>query len=463
LIVCWLDGKLASIVVLRGVAEVTVSREAAAEVLRRFEESKMKQSLRSLIYGVIEEFDISDVKVRTSVFGLVVETVKRMNTVNFILQRVVGGKEKFRSLDPFVRNLLRVATLEVKINQSPVDVERKVYGLLLRKVGRDEAAEARRILRRVKTFSLEEALKRRSKLEKYSILYSHPSFFVKRVMDLLSEEEALDLMRTNLSSKVVWFRVNRVKMSVDDALAAFEKDGVHVEKDKDFPALFRLVDAEIPLPLTPYFDDRRIIIQDKASVATVYALDPRPGERVLDACAAPGMKTALISELMEGEGDLVAVDVSAERARRMERILDLSGVSNVKILVADSRTLKGEYDKVLVDAPCTSSGTFASSPEAKWKVNEKQIRSYTLIQKALLENALRLVREGGVVVYSVCSVFPEEGEEIVDSVLGKAELIEPNIPGEKGYDGFECSSRIKRFFPHRHQTNGFFIAKLTPA
>ncbi|MEM3512321.1 MAG: RsmB/NOP family class I SAM-dependent RNA methyltransferase [Candidatus Jordarchaeales archaeon] len=443
--------------------EVTVSREVAAEVLRRFEDVRMKGSLRSLIYGVIEEFNVSDVKVRTSAFGLVVETVKRMNTVDFILQRAVGGKEKFRSLDPFVRNLLRVATLELKISQSPVDVERKVYGLLLRRAGKAEAAEARRILKRVKAFSLEEALKRRSKLEKLSILYSHPSFFIKRIMGLLGEGEALELMKANLSSKVIWFRVNRLKMNVEDALATFERDGVRVEGDKDFPALFRLVDAEIPLPLTPYFDDRRIIVQDKASVAAVYALDPRPGERVLDACAAPGMKTALIAELMEGEGELTAVDISAERARRMERILDLSGASNVKIMVADSRTLTGEYDKVLVDAPCTSSGTFASTPEAKWKLDEKQIGSYTSIQKALLENALKLVREGGVVVYSVCSIFPEEGEEVVDSVLGRAELIELSIPGEKGYEGFECSSMVKRFFPHKHQTNGFFIAKLTPA
>ncbi|MEM2047203.1 MAG: RsmB/NOP family class I SAM-dependent RNA methyltransferase [Candidatus Jordarchaeales archaeon] len=442
---------------------MTVSREVAAEVLRRFEDVRMKGSLRSLIYGVIEEFNVSDVKVRTSAFGLVVETVKRMNTVDFILQRAVGGKEKFRSLDPFVRNLLRVATLELKISQSPVDVERKVYGLLLRRAGKAEAAEARRILKRVKAFSLEEALKRRSKLEKLSILYSHPSFFIKRIMDLLGEGEALELMKANLSSKVIWFRVNRLKMNVEDALATFERDGVRVEGDKDFPALFRLVDAEIPLPLTPYFDDRRIIVQDKASVAAVYALDPRPGERVLDACAAPGMKTALIAELMEGEGELTAVDISAERARRMERILDLSGASNVKIMVADSRTLTGEYDKVLVDAPCTSSGTFASTPEAKWKLDEKQIGSYTSIQKALLENALKLVREGGVVVYSVCSIFPEEGEEVVDSVLGRAELIELSIPGEKGYEGFECSSMVKRFFPHKHQTNGFFIAKLTPA
>ncbi|MEM4678912.1 MAG: RsmB/NOP family class I SAM-dependent RNA methyltransferase, partial [Candidatus Jordarchaeales archaeon] len=349
--------------------------------------------------------------------------------------------------------------LEIKLSHSPVDVERKVYGILLRRTEREKAAEARRIIKKVKTFSLEEELRGKSELEKASILYSHPSFFVKKVMGLLGDE-AFELMKANLSSKVIWFRVNRLKMNVDDAIAIFERDRVKVEKDEDFPALFRLVDAEIPIPLTPYFDDRRIIVQDKASVAAVYALDPRPGERVLDACAAPGMKTALIAELMEGKGELVAVDISAERVRRMERILNLSGVTNVKIMVADSRTLTGEYDKVLVDAPCTSSGTFASTPEAKWKLDEKDIEKYSSIQKELLSNALRLVREGGVVVYSVCSIFPEEGEEVVDSVLDRAELVDLKIPGVKGYDGYECSSKVKRFFPHKHRTNGFFVAKL---
>ena len=442
---------------------MTLSREIAAEVLSRFEADKMKPSLRSLFYSLTDELNVMDVKTRTSAFGLIMETTKRLNTIDFILQKAVGGKLAFKNLNPFVRNLLRIATLELKFNQSKVDVERKVYGLLLKKFGRKEAAKTRIIIKKVKSFSLEDGLKNLGKPERLSILYSHPSFLVKKFISLLGENEAVELMKANLLSKTVWFRINELKMQVEDALAFFEKEGILVEQDKDFPDVFKVVDAEFPLPLTPYFEDRRIIIQDKASVAAVYALSPRPGERILDACAAPGMKTALIAQKMKGDGELTAVDISPERVSRMKWILELSGVKNVRVLVADSRSLSGEYyDRVLVDAPCTSSGTLSSTPEAKWKINEKQIESYVSIQKALLENALKIVKDDGVVVYSVCSVFPEEGEAVVDGVLDKAELVDPEIPGDKGYPGFVCSSKIRRFFPHRHGTNGFFIAKLTP-
>ena len=200
---------------------MTLSREIAAEVLSRFEADKMKPSLRSLFYSLTDELNVMDVKTRTSAFGLIMETTKRLNTIDFILQKAVGGKLAFKNLNPFVRNLLRIATLELKFNQSKVDVERKVYGLLLKKFGRKEAAKTRIIIKKVKSFSLEDGLKNLGKPERLSILYSHPSFLVKKFISLLGENEAVELMKANLLSKTVWFRINELKMQVEDALAFF--------------------------------------------------------------------------------------------------------------------------------------------------------------------------------------------------------------------------------------------------
>jgi len=440
---------------------LTTSRELAAEMLARYESNRKNASLRSIFYNMMEEAGIADVAVRSSSYGLLLETVKRLNSIDYILIKFIK-KEKYREMDPFLRNILRIATLELKFNyESTIRVEDIVYKLVANRVNKEDAKYVKNILKNVKAFNFEESLSRLGQNEQISIKYSHPTYLVDKFVELFGFDEAIELMQKNNQKKAIWLRVNTLKFSVEEAVEALEKEGIAVTRDKHFPEALKLVETETPIPLTPIFRDRYIIIQDKASMAAVYALDPKPGERILDACAAPGMKTSFISQKMRNTGLITAVDNNQARLKKMGELLEISGVKNVELKFADSRKFsEGVYDKILVDAPCSSSGVIQSSPEMKWRLNQEKVNMYSSIQKDILKNMLKLLKKDGVLVFSTCSIFPEEGEKVVDTIKDKVTFVRPKILGSEGYEGYEFSSKVKRLFPHRHDTLGFFICKM---
>lgn len=429
-------------------------------MLTEYENNRRNASLRTIFYNTVSAVNVK-IPVRTSSYGLMLETLKRFNTIDYLLIRFIK-KRKFRGMDPFLRNMLRIATLELKFNYDPtIRVLDKVYKLISKKRGRDEAKKAKKILRKVKQFDLEEALKKLDRNEQMSLKYFHPTYLVNRFVEIFGHDEAVELMQKNNQKKTIWLRVNTLKSSVEEAVQALQEEGIAVEQDKIYPEVFRLLETENPVPLTPIFKDRIIIIQDRASIAAVYALDPKPGEHVLDACAAPGMKTSLISQKMRNTGLITAVDNNQARLNKMKELVEFSGVENVEFIFADSRKLsEGEYDKILVDAPCSSSGVIQSSPEFKWRLNQKQVNMYSSIQKDILKNTLNLLKKNGTIVFSTCSVFPEEGEQVINEIKEKVNVIKPKIIGSEGYKGYAFSPEVKRIFPHKHDTQGFFICKM---
>lgn len=437
------------------------SRELAADMLTQYEIDKKNASLRTIFYNTVSSAKTVDVPVRTSSYGLFIETLKRLNTIDYLLIRFVK-KNRFRNWDPFLRNLLRIATLELKFNYDyTINVEEIVYKLIHKRWGKDGAKYAKNVLRRIKEFDLEETLNKLGQSEQMSLRYFHSTFLVNRFVKIFGQDEAVDLMQKNNEKKTVWLRANTLKSSVEEAVQALQEEGTAVKQDNYYTEVFSLVESENPVPLTPIFRDRVIIIQDKASVAAVYALDPKPGEHVLDACAAPGMKTSLISAKMRNTGTITAIDNNEARLNKMKELLKLAGVENVEFVLADSRKFsEGKYDKILLDAPCSSSGVIQSSPEIKWRLNQKQVNLYSSIQKDLLKNTLKLLKKKGTLVFSTCSIFPEEGEQIIDTVKEKVTIIKPKIPGSKGYEGYAFSPKLKRLFPHKHDTQGFFICKM---
>jgi 16S rRNA (cytosine967-C5)-methyltransferase len=196
--------------------------------------------------------------------------------------------------------------------------------------------------------------------------------------------------------------------------------------------------------------------QDLASIYAVLSLRPSPGDRVVDLAAAPGMKTSLIAQLAEGRAKIVAVELSTKRVYRMKRLLKLLGAADqVEVVRADSRRLRTRrFDKALLDAPCTSSGAFTKEPATKIYPRLEEAARYSRLQRELLANALTLADE---VVYAVCSILPQEGEEVVAAVGGRAEKPHPDLaPSYRGGVG-------GRTFPHIHRSEAFFISRVTPS
>ncbi len=298
-----------------------------------------------------------------------------------------------------------------------------------------------------------------SPIERISVELSYPGWLVEKMVKLLGLEEAKRLLEW-LNEEVWWIRVNTLKADVDTVARRLEEKGVVVRRDPDLPYMLQVVDYQTPLHHLEEMWKGEIVFQDKASAMVVEALEPEPGDTILDLAAAPGVKASLVMQLTGNRARLVLCDVSWERIARMKRLLRLYGVdmTRVEIVNTDSTTLdlRLKPTKVLVDAPCSSTGTIGRDPAVKVHLEDPSWATrFPPLQRQLLAKALLYEAP---TVYATCSILPEEGEEVVETVNAAVE--EPRIPGSPGYQGYRVASLVKRFFPHLHRTQGFFIARL---
>jgi 16S rRNA (cytosine967-C5)-methyltransferase len=319
----------------------------------------------------------------------------------------------------------------------------------------------RQLLTRRGLERLEAELTRLPPIERIAISNSFPPWLVRKLAEKMPLREVEKLVKA-CSKRTVWVRVNELKTSVQKVARTLERV-VTVREDRDFPELLELVGVEDPPFEVLKLAERGLaIVQDKGSVAVVHALGARAGLRVLDAAAAPGVKTSLIQQLAGNAAEVVAVDASRRRVWEMRELLSKLGVKNVHVVVADAATLNlaKKFERVLLDAPCTNSGAIASDPAlrlALWK--EPEVDRYAKLQASMLANSLQHLQPGGSLVYSTCSLLSEEGEGVADAVMQPERLNPSGIIGGPGYSGFRCSSRVRRLFPHIHRTTGFFIAR----
>jgi 16S rRNA (cytosine967-C5)-methyltransferase len=188
--------------------------------------------------------------------------------------------------------------------------------------------------------------------------------------------------------------------------------------------------------------------QSRGSMTVSRVLDPQPGERVLDLCAAPGAKTTHIAALMEGRGEVVAIEAHAGRAEALAENCRRMGAENVRVLAQDAREPVGDgrFDRVLLDPPCSDLGTLQSRPDVRWRKDQALISRVSEEQAELLEAAAEQVRPGGVLVYSTCTISARENEERMAAFLAS-------------HSDFR-QTRVMQLLPHREGTDGFFIARL---
>jgi 16S rRNA (cytosine967-C5)-methyltransferase len=211
------------------------------------------------------------------------------------------------------------------------------------------------------------------------------------------------------------------------------------------------------------FREGLIVPQDEASALASLLLGPRPGELVVDLCAAPGGKTTHIGELMENRGRIIAVELYEDRARRLKQLLERTGVRIAQVLVMDGKDsplVLGEEvaDRVLLDPPCTSTGAVVKSPEAKWRFSPERLSELVNEQRELMRAAVKLLKPGGYMLYTTCSILREENEDNVNWLLEKyrdcVELVKLRYPGLS--EGLIPGTL--RTWPHKHGTSGFFYS-----
>ncbi|BCU70302.1 RsmB/NOP family class I SAM-dependent RNA methyltransferase [Stygiolobus caldivivus] len=256
----------------------------------------------------------------------------------------------------------------------------------------------------------------------------------------LSELYDLRKLKESLKMRTTWFWVNTLKGDQDKVIRRIEDKDILIERDSQIPYLYKVLKGD--LTKLEEFRDYKIIIQDKASVSVVNTLDPKKGETIFDMTSAPGIKSILVMALTDNGVNLTVTELDYKRLRKEIALMKSAGVNlnKVNIIHADARyiSFSKKFDKVLLDAPCSSSGMIANEPTVLLRLTEKRVQELSKLQEVLLENALTLSDN---VVYATCSLFPEEGENVIKSVNAKTVY-------------------YKRFIPYVDYTEGFFISRL---
>ncbi|MET1124429.1 MAG: RsmB/NOP family class I SAM-dependent RNA methyltransferase [Archaeoglobaceae archaeon] len=420
-----------------------VNQEVAARVLKEVEEKGVS------VKTALSRLKIEDYKIRSSVHAYAMETVKRLNAIDYILSK---ASHNFEELDSFTRNLLRVAVYEMKFKGVHPALATDSAVRIAKKFGKAKLVNA--ILRRAEDVEIDfESL---GEVERLAFEHFHPEWFVRYAMDLLGEE-AIELLRANNDVPTTYIRVNELKASIESVVGYLEKNGVEL-RETFLDEVFEVVSFEKHPAALEWHSKGKYVIQDLASCYVSHVLNPEPGDTVLDLAAAPGIKTSHMAAMMMNEGKIVAVDISEERVRRMRAKLKQLGVKNVEVRLADGCRIRVDADKALADVPCSSTGSIHLHPNVKWSFDAAKFESTLRVQRRLLLNALRCAEE---VVYSTCSIMVEENEMQV-SGFDVVRVDSPFSRGIREFRGFKFEDwdKVVRSFPHRHRTAGFFIAKL---
>jgi 16S rRNA (cytosine967-C5)-methyltransferase len=291
--------------------------------------------------------------------------------------------------------------------------------------------------------------------------YFHPSWYVAHLFNEFGEKTAEKLIKPVKYPSYI--RLNTLRGDSGSIDRLFD-EGFQLVDEPALPNTYRLLDDQ-GITETPEYKDGHFIIQDKASILVGDIAHPELGDIVLDVCAAPGVKTSHLAQLMQNTGRILSIDYNKTRLENMEHLMTRLGVTNARLVLADASkpdTLpKIDADLVIIDPPCTATGLFHKVPSSKWRLTPHSIDSMARLQKRILWNASDRLKPGGTLVYSTCSIMVEENEEVVQSLLDRNpefKLVEAVVRiGDHGLLGMEEAQRL---YPHKHSCNGFFIAKL---
>lgn len=450
----------------RGV-QVTPARRVAFEVLRRtFEhDAWADRALRS----AVERHGLEG-RDRAFAQRLAFGSVRRRGTTDHFAAMLSG--RSFERLDAPVLAALRLGLYELLFE--PPGAEHAAVG---EAVELTKGASARRRA----AAGLVNAVLRRAARERESLLaglddltpegaalaYSYPEWIAVRLWDELGADGARAVLAAMNEPAEVSFRVNTLLAGPGELTrrlaGAVERRGGGGLLD---PPESLVLSGPWGPAVTGALERGTLVAQSRASQAVVAVLDPRPGERILDLCAGPGVKTTAIAARMRCRGEVVAVETDPGRASQLAELAARTGAGCVRVEVADAAEadLGSGYDRVLVDPPCTDLGALASRPDARWRKSAAQASRLAELQRRVLSRAAGAVRPGGTVVYSTCTISRAENEHVVAAVLdADPALVADDLGADEAPLASSHDSRFLETRPDRDGTAGFFIARLRRA
>lgn len=393
--------------------------------------------------------------------------LRHRSRLDWIIEHATGKKK--RSFSPVVLTILRLGVYQILFTASvPPYAAVSESVQLAKKLVPKAAGFVNWALRRVEPSAGE--LPRRSDIADpvrwAATYYSFPPWMVRRWRERFGESEALRLLAAMNTFPALDLRVNLLRAGVEDVMGELRATGAKVDPGLYSPVALHLR-GHRRLTDLPVFQEGRVYIQDQSSQLVSLLLSPNPGERVLDACAGVGGKASHLAERARDRGEVTAVDPDGGRLSRLEENVRRLGLTSITAhredILSPGFSPAAPFEKVLVDAPCSSVGIIRRHPGLKWEKRETDIRRFAKLQLGLLEGASRFLAPGGTLAYSTCTIEPEENGEVVRRFIRQHpefEIVPPPADSVRNLRALTTPEGFIETFPHRHGMNGGFVALL---
>lgn len=437
-------------------------RDAALQLLETIEKNQAYSNL--LLNSTIEKNEISKVDV-----GLLTEivygTLQRKMTLDFYLKPFI---EKNKKLQSWVINLLRMTVYQMvyldKIPDRAAIFE--AVEIAKRRGHKGIASLVNGVLRSIQRNGLPSLDSITDPAESISIGTSHPLWLVKRWISQFGEEKTREMCEMNLIAPLQTGRVNLTRISREECLELLKDEGFEVEPSPILPEAIKCLRGN--LASSKAFSYGLLTIQDESSMLAAYALGMKEEEVILDACAAPGGKSSHIAEKLGNSGKVISLDLHEHKVKLIRNNAQRLGLENIEAMKMDSREVGQHFeeqsvDHILLDAPCSGLGVMRRKPDMKYTKKEQDLSQLQSIQLSLLESVAPLLKAGGTLVYSTCTVDKEENQEVVGQFLREHHEFE----GDRGLaermpdaikpliNGFDV-----QILPQDFGSDGFYIACL---
>ena len=433
--------------------KTTNVRELALYTLLRIEEEGAYSNIA--IDEALQKASLNDADRRlftTLVYG----TLQYRDTLDYYLEPFVQHR-----LDRDVRMLLRLSVYQiVYLTRIPSHaVVHEAVNISKKRHTKRVSGVVNGILRSFLREPLRSFDEIKDPIERLAIETSHPVWLVRRWYYQYGLEEATNIARMNNVPPPSTARVNTMKTTREQVAMHLQEEGFDCEVSPLTDVSLRASSGNFAQ--TEAFREGLLSVQDESSMLPVIALDPQRGETILDVCAAPGGKTAFIAEKMNNEGTIYAHDIYEHKIDTIKEQAARLGITSIHPSVQDGRSLSERYenesfDRILIDAPCSGFGVIRRKPEIKYEREERDIQRLAHLQWQIVEEAIPLLKKGGRLVYSTCTIDQLENDQIVEKI--QKHYPEMALVASPLQQVLNTKERAIQLFPHTVESDGFFIA-----
>lgn len=405
--------------------------------------------------------------------GLMSEIVYGVTTWKLTLDEIIKkhSKIKLKKISPWIINILRMGTYQIVfLDKIPKSAAVNESVNLAKKYGNKGAVGfTNAVLRKVEKSDYEDFCNINNPQERISKITSMPAWIVEKLIEEKGEKEAENICKASNLKPNLTIRINTLKTTPEEFIQKLDEIKQNEtnkleNKDQD-ESIFSNYETTIQKNFLVLKNIRNIenmelfkggyfTVQDLSAGLAAKTLNPKPGEKVLDCCSAPGGKTTYLAELMENNGYIEAWDLHEHRVKLVEQTSKRLGIDIINVKIKDATIFEKKYiekfDKILLDVPCLGIGVLKRKPDIKWQRKPEDIQEITKLQLEILTTCSKYLKNGGELVYSTCSILKEENQNIIEKFLEE----------NKSFDFFDRNNKYTEIYTNEIQ-DGFFICKIT--